>query len=116
MATSSKRRRSSRAACCAAGTRRRRLARSRAVFCARPVAAAASSRGVSGAPAPLRSEAAVADAYNSRDKSVAHGYTVLMATTLGFFTQNELDTVVGYPRRRQRLVASDVLPAGEHIK
>jgi hypothetical protein len=39
-----------------------------------------------------------------------------MATTLGFFTQNELDAVVGYPRRRQRLVENNVLPPGEHIK
>ena len=39
-----------------------------------------------------------------------------MTVTLGFFTQNELDCVVGYPRRRQRLVESKVLPRGERVK
>lgn len=39
-----------------------------------------------------------------------------MAATLGFFTQNELDQVVGYSRRRQRLVQSKVLPQGERVK
>jgi hypothetical protein len=39
-----------------------------------------------------------------------------MAATLGFFTQNELDFVVGYPRRRQRLVENKVLPRGERVK
>jgi hypothetical protein len=35
---------------------------------------------------------------------------------LGFFTQHELDAVVGYARRRQRLVKSKVLPPGQRIK
>jgi len=39
-----------------------------------------------------------------------------MTATLGFFTQNELDCVVGYSRRRQRLVESKVLPRGERVK
>ncbi len=39
-----------------------------------------------------------------------------MDTTLGFFTQYELDAVVGYPRRRQRLIASGLLPRGERVK
>jgi hypothetical protein len=39
-----------------------------------------------------------------------------MTTTLGFFTQSELDRVVGYPRRRQRLVECGVLPSGKHVK
>jgi hypothetical protein len=39
-----------------------------------------------------------------------------MTSTLGFFTQHELDSVVGHSRRRQRLVAGGVLPPGEHLK
>jgi hypothetical protein len=43
-------------------------------------------------------------------------YDELMTSTLGFFTQHELDSVVGHSRRRQRLVAGGVLPPGEHLK
>lgn len=39
-----------------------------------------------------------------------------MTTSLGFFTQHELDSVVGYGRQRQRLVERGVLPRGEHVK
>src|SRR5918992_29081 len=39
-----------------------------------------------------------------------------MTATLGFFTQKELDFVVGYSRRRQRLVERKVLPRGERVK
>jgi hypothetical protein len=39
-----------------------------------------------------------------------------MTATLGFFTQNELDLVVGNRRRRQRLVEGGVLPGGKHVK
>ncbi|HLH66017.1 MAG TPA: hypothetical protein VKV27_09955 [Solirubrobacteraceae bacterium] len=39
-----------------------------------------------------------------------------MSATLGFFTQNELDAVVGYSRRRQRLVEGNVLPPGQRVK
>jgi hypothetical protein len=39
-----------------------------------------------------------------------------MPATLGFFTQNELDAVVGYSRRRQRLVEGKVLPPGQRVK
>jgi hypothetical protein len=50
-----------------------------------------------------------------RDKRVASGYTVVMTSTLGFFTHNELDPVVGHRRRRQRLVKGGVLPRGENV-
>lgn len=39
-----------------------------------------------------------------------------MAKTLGFFTQIELDRVVGYRRRRQRLAERGVLPPGQHVR
>lgn len=40
----------------------------------------------------------------------------LVSSALGFFTQHELDSVVGYGRQRQRLVKRGVLPAGARVR